>query len=446
MSGIYDWSLRASENAGADDLINWSEGQAPHTVNDSARGMMQRMREYISDTGGAIKGTVFVNWEHLETVITLQNRYDFSTYKNGIVLRFKSSGWNVGATTVSLNALPRKAVYKATATGLVPLVGDEIHKGCIYTLVYDEEISGWQLLNSTIRQERSFKCLPTGFIGAFAMERLPEGWLLCDGRSYSRSLYRDLFATIGTMWGQGGDETTFNVPDLRGMFLRGFDYLGVVDRDRSFASTQQSSLRDHEHSIGYVEPVSSSSRRKRDLSSDPETRRKQERAVGGCFDSYGTLDKVYECITERLEGAPAPHSLITKYSKRCFSPTQHGYENPDCYGGSQETSPSPPPSLDYEIIGDEECIGLTGDALERCNKAFDNEVQTPPEETAPSFEREAHTAHRFFIHHERGLRPHLIPKRAGEDLGIHDHILMTDSFGGIETRPINVSIVYGIKT
>ncbi|SSZ40951.1 Uncharacterised protein [Bartonella grahamii] len=43
MSTIYDWSLTASENGGADALINWSEGQHPNTVNNSARFMMQRI-------------------------------------------------------------------------------------------------------------------------------------------------------------------------------------------------------------------------------------------------------------------------------------------------------------------------------------------------------------------------------------------------------------------
>ncbi|EYS91668.1 hypothetical protein X471_00745 [Bartonella bacilliformis str. Heidi Mejia] len=55
MSSIYDWSLQAPENANADEIINWAEGQPPSSVNDSARAMMQRIREYVSDHGGAIE-------------------------------------------------------------------------------------------------------------------------------------------------------------------------------------------------------------------------------------------------------------------------------------------------------------------------------------------------------------------------------------------------------
>ncbi len=52
MSSIYDWSIIASENAYVDESINWAEGQPPSSVNDSARAMMQRIKEYLLDNGG----------------------------------------------------------------------------------------------------------------------------------------------------------------------------------------------------------------------------------------------------------------------------------------------------------------------------------------------------------------------------------------------------------
>jgi hypothetical protein len=44
MSSIYDWSTSSASNANADGDINWAEGQAPSTVNNSARVMMQRIK------------------------------------------------------------------------------------------------------------------------------------------------------------------------------------------------------------------------------------------------------------------------------------------------------------------------------------------------------------------------------------------------------------------
>ncbi len=51
----------------------------------------------------------------------------------------------------------------------------------------------------------------------------PQGWLLCDGSTVSRTTYAALFAAIGTTAGAGDGATTFNLPDYRGYFLRGLD-------------------------------------------------------------------------------------------------------------------------------------------------------------------------------------------------------------------------------
>lgn len=65
--------------------------------------------------------------------------------------------------------------------------------------------------------------IPAGTIIAFAgpVEKIPSGWLFCDGRAYSRTTYKKLYDAIGTCWGTGNGTTTFNVPDCRGLFLRG---------------------------------------------------------------------------------------------------------------------------------------------------------------------------------------------------------------------------------
>jgi microcystin-dependent protein len=42
------------------------------------------------------------------------------------------------------------------------------------------------------------------------------GWLPADGRAVSRTTYRDLFLTIGTMHGAGDGTSTFNLANLDG--------------------------------------------------------------------------------------------------------------------------------------------------------------------------------------------------------------------------------------
>ncbi len=74
---------------------------------------------------------------------------------------------------------------------------------------------------------------PSGVISAYGGSSAPTGWLLCDGTSYLRATYPDLYAAVGNAFGTV-DGTHFNVPDLRGRFLRGVD--GAAGRDPDDAS------------------------------------------------------------------------------------------------------------------------------------------------------------------------------------------------------------------
>lgn len=62
---------------------------------------------------------------------------------------------------------------------------------------------------------------PIGAIMPYGGATAPSGWLLCQGQAISRTNYSDLFNAIGTAFGTGDGSTTFNIPDLRGEFLRG---------------------------------------------------------------------------------------------------------------------------------------------------------------------------------------------------------------------------------
>lgn len=68
---------------------------------------------------------------------------------------------------------------------------------------------------------------PAGVIQAFAGSTTPDGWLLCDGSAVSRTTYADLFAAIGTTYGEGDGSTTFNVPDLTDKFIEGSETSGT---------------------------------------------------------------------------------------------------------------------------------------------------------------------------------------------------------------------------
>lgn len=77
-----------------------------------------------------------------------------------------------------------------------------------------------------------------GIVVWFATENAPTGFLICDGNAVSRVDNALLFAAIGTQWGVGDGSTTFNVPDLRGQFIRALDIGKGVDSGRTFGSLQ----------------------------------------------------------------------------------------------------------------------------------------------------------------------------------------------------------------
>jgi len=88
---------------------------------------------------------------------------------------------------------------------------------------------------------------PPGAVMSFARSTAPVGWLKANGAAVSRTAYPDLFATIGTTWGAGDGFNTFNLPDLRGEFIRGWDDGRGVDSGRVIGTRQDQSIQSHSH-------------------------------------------------------------------------------------------------------------------------------------------------------------------------------------------------------
>ncbi|NWD24862.1 phage tail protein [Pseudomonas yamanorum] len=90
--------------------------------------------------------------------------------------------------------------------------------------------------------------VPAGAIMAFAMTSIPTGYIKASGAAVSRVAYAALFAQIGTYYGAGDGATTFNLPDLRGVFVRGLDEGRGLDPGRVFGTFQGSQNASHSHS------------------------------------------------------------------------------------------------------------------------------------------------------------------------------------------------------
>ena len=78
---------------------------------------------------------------------------------------------------------------------------------------------------------------------------LPSGMEVvpCDGRAISRSTYSKLYSLIGTTFGVGNGTTTFNIPDYRGLILRGWDGGSGRDTGRVYGTIQKGNIPNHTH-------------------------------------------------------------------------------------------------------------------------------------------------------------------------------------------------------
>lgn len=101
-----------------------------------------------------------------------------------------------------------------------------------------------ELLNITV--------IPVGAIITYPVDSIPSHCLECNGATISRETYSELFAAIGTTYGEGDGSTTFKIPDLRGEFIRGWDNARGIDASRAIGSAQADAFKAHTHDYSYV--------------------------------------------------------------------------------------------------------------------------------------------------------------------------------------------------
>lgn len=138
--------------------------------------------------------------------------------------------------------------------------GDEATR--IVPRLYEEELA--------LCKDYADSLVPSGAVMHFAGPSTPVGWLVANGNAVSRITYPRLFKVIGTTYGSGDGSTTFNLPDLRGEFIRSLDGGRGIDAGRTLGSWQKGTLvggyddNNIDCSIGFL-PM----RNERDYGSDP---------------------------------------------------------------------------------------------------------------------------------------------------------------------------------
>jgi len=187
--------------------------------------------------------------------ITLTTGYSLTSYVAGQRFTFIPTATSSSTVTINVDGNGTKNVYTAAGQALT---SGEIIANIMCSVVYD----GTQfILQSSAANPVA---MSVGVVMAWPMTTVPSGWLECDGTAVSRTTYSALFAVIGTNYGTGDGSTTFNLPNYKDYFLRGFDASGTEASSRtdrgdgttgaSVGTKQASAFLRHNHTASVTDP------------------------------------------------------------------------------------------------------------------------------------------------------------------------------------------------
>ena len=202
---LYLWSQTAATNASADSTINWAEGQAPSSVNDSARGMMAAVAKYRDD----IAGSIVTGGTSTAYTVTTNSGFDTLAHLAGQVVAFTPHTTNGATVTLNVDSLGAKPLRTAPS---VELQSNTLIQGTPYAAIYNSSDGAFYLFGVG-----GAPGIPLGSGVDFWGSTTPSSaFAFPTGQAISRTTYASLFAIMGTTYGAGDGSTTFNLPDKTG--------------------------------------------------------------------------------------------------------------------------------------------------------------------------------------------------------------------------------------
>jgi len=162
---LFTWSTTAASNNTADSSINWQEGQAPSTVNNSARAMMAAVAKWRDDmSGNLVTGGT-------STAYTITTNQTYTALTDGITVTARMSATNGAAPTLAVDGLTAKAIASIYGTAIGTAV---LQSGSVQTFTYDSTDDKW------IVHGQSGGEFPSGTDMLFYQAAAPTGWTGSD--------------------------------------------------------------------------------------------------------------------------------------------------------------------------------------------------------------------------------------------------------------------------
>ena len=215
---LYKWSQTAGNNATADPSINWQEGQAPSSVNDSGRAMMASIAKHRDDVAGAIVTGGTAN----AYTVTSYEAFDAPIRLNGQIIAFTPHVTNGAAVTLNVDSLGARPLRSAPST---ELPAGTLIQGTPYVAVYNNSDAAFYLQSFYGNPYNVPLGAGLDYWGATAPN---SAFVIPTGQAISRTTYASLFSLFSTTYGAGDGSTTFNLPDRRGRVSAQLDPGGII--------------------------------------------------------------------------------------------------------------------------------------------------------------------------------------------------------------------------
>lgn len=197
---------------------------AEFTAEKSGKDMLDNgevsiLKENLETALSAVSSLLIAEVQGTSDVLSASFSPELRELKNGTLVHVRANEKNRTKTPVfKANEIGEKVIIKGNNLSLEE--GDIAGAGHWLELQYDEALDRWVLQNPAKGITPS-SGVPVGTIGYFAMAIPPAGYLKADGTAVRRGTYPDLFAAVGTIFGEGDGEITFNLPDLIDQFAQG---------------------------------------------------------------------------------------------------------------------------------------------------------------------------------------------------------------------------------
>jgi microcystin-dependent protein len=204
--GVYTWSQTAANNATADNTVNWQEGQAPSSINDSGRAMMASMAKYRDD----ISGKTVTTGTSTAYIVSSNQQFDSLADFNGQMIAFTPHATNgPGPVTMTVDGFANLPLRSAPN---VELPSGVLVLGTPYMARFNQADNALYL---------------HGFFGTMGVPLFggmdywdtiapSSQFIFPMGQAISRTAFPQAFARWGTKFGAGDGSTTFNVPNKTG--------------------------------------------------------------------------------------------------------------------------------------------------------------------------------------------------------------------------------------